>query len=248
MREILTDAVQYQKSRLPLARFIGGVVACVVAALSLSGLVALGAPNAEKRADALLSQMSLDEKIGQMVQVDLGAISKAKTDIQKYFIGSALSGGDSDPKDNTPQSWLDAVEELEAQALTTRLKIPLIYGVDTVHGHNNVLGAVIFPHNIGMGATRDAALVEKEGRITALEMAGTGIRWAFAPCVAVARDERWGRTYESYGESPELASELGAAEVTAELPIPQGLPLNSEYLPVAEQSFVVPVAWATASM
>src|SRR5882724_57235 len=212
-RETLTDAGLRQKPQLPPARFKSRTTVCVVAALSMSALAALGAPSAEKRADALLSQMSYDEKIGQMVQVDLGAISKAKTDIQKYFIGSALSGGDSDPKDNTPQSWLDAVEELEAQALTTRLKIPLIYGVDTVHGHNNVLGAVIFPHNIGMGATRDAALVEKEGRITALEMQGTGIRWAFAPCVAVARDERWGRTYESYGESPELASELGEAEV-----------------------------------
>ncbi len=212
-REIFTDAAPHRKSQFTPARFTIRAAAYVVAALSMTSLAALGAPNAEKRADALLSQMSLDEKIGQMVQVDLGAISKAKTDIQKYFIGSALSGGDSDPKDNTPQSWLDAVEELEAQALTTRLKIPLIYGVDTVHGHNNVLGAVIFPHNVGMGATRDAALVEKEGRITALEMLGTGIRWGFAPCVAVARDERWGRTYESYGESPELANELGEAEV-----------------------------------
>src|SRR5882724_6130595 len=181
-RETLTDAGLRQKPQLPPARFKSRAAAWVVAALSMSGLVALGAPSAEKRADALLSQMSYDEKIGQMVQVDLGAITNAKTDIQKYFIGSA-------------HSWLDAVEELEAQALNTRLKIPLIYGVDTVHGHNNVLEAVIFPHNIGMGATRDAALVEKEGRITALEMMGTGIRWAFAPCVAVARDERWGRTY-----------------------------------------------------
>ncbi|MGD0654711.1 MAG: glycoside hydrolase family 3 N-terminal domain-containing protein [Thermoguttaceae bacterium] len=166
----------------------------------------------EAKIDSLLRTMTLDEKIGQMTEVDLGAI-KDKSDIQKYFIGSVLSGGDSDPPDNSPQTWAKTYDELQSWALKTRLKIPLIYGIDAVHGHNNVLGAVIFPHNVGLGATRNPELVEKAARITALEVSGTGINWTFAPCIAVARNIRWGRTYESFGETPELAESLGAAAV-----------------------------------
>jgi beta-glucosidase len=169
-------------------------------------------PAIEAKVDALLGSMTLDEKIGQMTQIDLSAL-KNKSDIQKYFIGSMLSGGDSDPSDNSPQTWAKTYDELQAWALKTRLKIPLIYGVDAVHGHNNVLGAVIFPHNIGLGATRNPDLVEMAAHITALEVAGTGINWTFAPCIAVARNIRWGRTYESFGETPELAETLGAAAV-----------------------------------
>jgi beta-glucosidase len=174
----------------------------------------LGNRETEKRVDALLAQMTLDEKIGQMVQVDSDALTN-KNDIRTYFIGSVLSGGDSDPPghNNSVQSWLNYATSFEPYALQTRLKIPLIYGIDAVHGHNNVVGAVIFPHNIGMGATDDPKIVEQEGRVTAEEIAGTGIRWAFGPCIAVAQDERWGRTYESYGENPRLVSELGAAAV-----------------------------------
>ena len=167
----------------------------------------------DPKVDALLSQMTLDEKIGQMLQVDMNGLEN-KSDVQKYYLGSVLSGGDSDPSpDNSPESWLNAVNEYEAWALKTRLKIPLIYGVDAVHGHNNVNGAVIFPHNIGLGAAHNPKLVQQAEHITALEVAGTGIRWAFAPCIAVAQDERWGRTYESFGESPELVSVLGASAV-----------------------------------
>jgi beta-glucosidase len=166
----------------------------------------------ERQADKLLSQMTLEEKIGQMTQVDMNALGD-KANIEKYFLGSMLSGGDSDPPDITAGGWRKACDEYQSWALKTRLKIPLIYGIDAVHGHNNVDGAVIFPHNIGLGATANAALVEKAARVTALEIAGTGIHWAFAPCVAVPRDERWGRTYEGFGESPELVAELGAAAV-----------------------------------
>jgi beta-glucosidase len=167
----------------------------------------------ENQVNALLAQMTLDEKIGQMVQVDSGALTDPG-DVQKYFLGSVLSGGSSDPAGgNSAQSWLDSVTGFKNQALLTRLKIPLIYGIDAVHGHNNIDGAVIFPHHIGMGATHDPKLVERAERVTAEEVAGTGIRWAFAPCLAVPQDERWGRTYEGYGESPELVSELGAAAV-----------------------------------
>ena len=170
------------------------------------------AATVEERVEALLAQMTLEEKVGQMTQVDTGAL-KDKSHIQKYCLGSVLSGGDSDPPDNSPQSWLRLVEECQSWAGKTHLKIPLLYGIDAVHGHNNVDGAVIFPHNIGLGATHNPRLVEQAARVTASEMAGTGIRWAFAPCIAVAQDERWGRTYESFGESPELVGELGAAAV-----------------------------------
>ena len=169
--------------------------------------------NPDSQADALLAQMTLDEKIGQMVQADSGALTDP-ADVQKYFLGSVLSGGSSDPAaGNSPQSWLDSVNVFQNQALQTRLKIPLIYGIDAVHGHNNIDGAVIFPHHIGLGATRDAKLVERSEQVTAAEVAGTGIRWAFAPCIAVVQDEHWGRTYESYGENTALVSKLGAAAV-----------------------------------
>ena len=167
----------------------------------------------DQQVDALLAKMTLDEKIGQMVQVDSSALTDPAA-VAKYFLGSVLSGGDSDPAaGNTAQDWLNLVTGFEKQALQTRLKIPLLYGIDAVHGHNNVDGAVIFPHNIGLGASHDPKLVEAAGRITAEEAAGTGIRWAFAPCVAVAQNERWGRTYESYSSDPQLVSELGAAAV-----------------------------------
>ncbi len=164
------------------------------------------------KADDLLKAMTLDEKIGQMTQADLKAI-KDQNDITRFALGSVLSGGDSDPDDITPAGWARTHDELQSYALKSRLKVPLIYGIDAVHGHNNVDGAVIFPHNVGLGATRDPGLVEKAARVTALELVGTGIRWAFAPCLAVARDERWGRTYESFGENPELVREIGAAAV-----------------------------------
>ncbi len=157
--------------------------------------------------------MTLDEKIGQMVQVDSGALQD-KSDVQKYFLGSVLSGGSSDPAaGNTAQDWLDLVTAFQNQALQTRLKIPILYGIDAVHGHNNIDGAVIFPHHIGMGATHDAQLVERAERVTAEEVAGTGIRWAFAPCIAVPQSAHWGRTYEGYSDDTALVSKLGAAAV-----------------------------------
>jgi beta-glucosidase len=173
---------------------------------------ARGADTASEQADALLKSMTLDEKVGQMTQVDMNAL-RDPAHIQQYFLGSLLSGGDSDPPDITARGWAKAHDDYQSWALKTRLKIPLIYGIDAVHGHNNVDGAVIFPHNIGLGATRNTALVEKASRVTAREVAGTGIRWAFAPCVAVARDPRWGRTYESFGEDPELVATMATAAV-----------------------------------
>ena len=184
--------------------------------ISLPTLPGRGAPlfsGHDREVDALLAQMSLDEKIGQMVQVDSGAL-KDKADVRKYFLGSVLSGGNADPAaGNSAQNWLEFVSEFQAQARQTRLKIPLIYGIDAIHGHNNIEGAVIFPHHIGLGATHDPGLVERAERVTAEEVAGTGIRWAFAPCIAVPQDERWGRTYEGYSDHTALVAELGFAAV-----------------------------------
>ncbi len=168
---------------------------------------------ADRRAVALLATMTLEEKIGQMTQVDSSALFN-RGDITRYALGSVLSGGSSDPADgNSGRNWADLIDDCLARAEATRLRIPLLYGIDAVHGHNNVLGATIFPHNIGLGATRDAALVEEIGRITAREMSATGARWDFAPAVMVGRDERWGRTYESFSEDPALVATLGAAAV-----------------------------------
>jgi beta-glucosidase len=167
----------------------------------------------DAKAKELLSRMTLDEKIGQMTQPDQKFL-KDPSDIETYFIGSILSGGDSDPKaGNSHEAWTALVASIESHASKTRLKIPILYGIDAVHGHNNILGAVIFPHNIGLGATRDAALVERVGKITAEEVRSTGIEWVFAPCVTVPQDIRWGRTYEGFSENPQLVAELGAAAV-----------------------------------
>jgi beta-glucosidase len=164
------------------------------------------------RVEALLNLMTLDEKIGQMTQADMNAVQD-KDDLRKFALGSMLSGGGAAPPDNTAKGWAKAYDEYQSWALKTRLRIPLLYGVDAVHGHNHLDGAVIFPHNIGLGATRSPELVEQAARVTALEVKGTGIGWTFAPCVAVARNERWGRTYESFGESPEVVAPLAAAAV-----------------------------------
>lgn len=160
----------------------------------------------------LLSIMTLEEKIGQMTQVDYAAFEDFN-DITKYFIGSVLWGGSSEIDDISPKGWAKISDSLMNYSFKTRLGIPLLLGIDAVHGHNNVDGAVVFPHNIGLGCSRNPILVEKAARITAKEIAGTGIHWTFAPCVAVARNEKWGRTYESFSEDPKLVAELGAAAV-----------------------------------
>lgn len=160
----------------------------------------------------LLARMTLAEKIGQMTQAEQNALREG--DVEKYFLGSLLCGGSSDPKaGNSLEAWTEMYDGFQRQALKTRLAIPILFGVDAVHGHNNVLNAVVFPHNIGLGCTRNPALVEAAARITAEEVRATGFNWAFAPCIAVPRDERWGRTYEGFGETPELAESLGAAAV-----------------------------------
>jgi beta-glucosidase len=159
----------------------------------------------------IMDDMSLSEKIGQMTQVSNDSIEPK--DIADNAIGSVLSGGNGNPTPNSPASWREMVAGFADAASGTRLGIPLVYGVDAVHGHSNVRGATIFPHNIGLGAIGDAGLVRRIGQVTATEMIATGVHWTFAPTVAVAQDIRWGRTYESYGRDPELVARLGASLV-----------------------------------
>jgi len=161
-----------------------------------------------------LAQMTLDEKIGQMTQANKNALT-TPSDITTYYLGSLLSGGGEGPNGSggTAVEWANMYDGFQGYALQTRLKIPLIYGVDAVHGHNNVYGAVIFPHHIGMGATRNSALVQQADQVTRDEVLGTGIDWVFAPCVCVPRDDRWGRTYEGYGEDTALVSSMAVASI-----------------------------------
>jgi beta-glucosidase len=192
----------------------------IIEALGIGSRTAMGYPAGPRplssydgKVRELLSRMTLEEKIGQMTQAEQDAL-KDVNDIQKYFLGSLLSGGNSDPKaGNSLAAWTDMCDGYQEHALKTRLRIPILYGADAVHGHNNVLGAVIFPHNVGLGCTRNPKLVESAARVTAEEVRATGVNWTFAPCVTVPRDERWGRTYEGFGEAPELARTLGEAAV-----------------------------------
>ncbi|KAM0944132.1 putative glucan 1,3-beta-glucosidase [Dioscorea sansibarensis] len=170
----------------------------------------------------LLGRMTLAEKIGQMTQIERENATAEV--INKYFIGSVLSGGGSVPSPRASvETWVKMVNEMQRGAMSTRLGIPIIYGIDAVHGHNNVYKATIFPHNVGLGATRDPALVKKIGAATALEVRATGIPYVFAPCVAVCRDPRWGRCYESFSEDPKIVQEM-----TEIIPGLQGeIPANS---------------------
>jgi beta-glucosidase len=163
------------------------------------------------RAELLLAAMTLEEKVGQMTQAERGALSGDPSLVTTWRLGSVLSGGGSVPTPNTPEAWADMVDEFQDHALDTRLGIPLIYGVDSVHGHGNLVGATVFPHNIGLGATRDPRLVERIAHVTAEETRATGPQWTFAPCVCVARDLRWGRTYESFSEDPGLVIKMETA-------------------------------------
>src|SRR3954471_4421138 len=164
-----------------------------------------------QRVDDLVSRMTLAEKVGQMTQTERYQVYDDTTPITTYGLGSILSGGGSTPAENNPKAWADMVDRFQRAALATRLHIPLLYGIDSVHGDGNMLGATVFPHNIGLGATRDPALVGAVERTTAEETRATGPQWTFAPCICAARDDRWGRTYESFSEDPNLVKQMETA-------------------------------------
>jgi len=184
------------------------------------------------RVDDLLGRMTLDEKIGQMTQAETNGLTTTADDVTAMYIGSVLSGGGSIPS-NQAQDWQALVDRFQDRALATRLGIPLIFGLDAVHGNAHVYGATVFPHNIGLGAANDPALMEKIGQVTAAELMASDVPWNFAPVLAVPQDTRWGRTYEGYGESTGLVSSLGAAYLKGLQAFPEG------YTPSAGQTLFV---------
>ena len=159
----------------------------------------------------LLGRMTLEEKVGQMTQTERYQVYDDPSPITTWRLGSILSGGGSTPAANTPKAWADMVDRFQRAALATRLHIPLLYGIDSVHGDGNMYGATVFPHNIGLGASRDPALVARVEHVTAEETRATGPQWTFAPCICAARDDRWGRTYESFSEDPNLVIRMESA-------------------------------------
>lgn len=162
-----------------------------------------------ERVDDLMARMSLEDKVGQMTLIEKNSVSHE--DITALGLGGLLSGGGGYPETNSPESWAEMVNGFQSAALASHLGIPLIYGVDAVHGHSNVQGAVIFPHNIGLGAANNPDLMVEIGRVTAREMIATGIYWNYAPAVSVPQDIRWGRTYEGYSENTDIVIALATA-------------------------------------
>ena len=174
-------------------------------------------PALEQRVTNVLAGLSVEEKVGQLIQADIGSITVEQ--LRHYPLGSVLNGGNSGPGNNdlAPASeWLAAADrfyEASIDASHGRTPVPEIWGTDAVHGHNNIIGATIFPHNIGLGAAHDPALIRRIGEVTAVEVRVTGLDWTFGPTLAVVRDPRWGRTYESYSEDPQIVREYAAAMV-----------------------------------
>ncbi|KAF9598394.1 hypothetical protein IFM89_027470 [Coptis chinensis] len=194
----------------------------------------------EARVKDLLSRMTLIEKLAQMTQIEKTvATSYALTELS---IGSILSGGGSGPFQRAaPSDWADMIDAFQKSALKSRLGIPIIYGTDAVHGHNNVYGATIFPHNVGLGATRDVDLVQRIGTATALEVRATGVHYTFAPCVAVCRDPRWGRCYESFSEDTEIVRKMTSVISGLQGLPPPGHPNGYPYVAGSVELVLLPV-------
>ena len=200
-------------------------------------------PATERRITRLLARMTVDQKVGQLIQADISTIKPE--DLARYPLGSILAGGNSGPFGNeraSAQDWHRMVEEYRAASLrpaANGVAIPILFGVDAVHGHSNLPGATIFPHNIGLGAARDPALIERIGRATAAEVAGSGIEWTFAPTLAVPQDLRWGRTYEGYSSDPKLVADYAAAMVRGlQGPLRRGRPLGPLQVAATPKHFI----------
>jgi len=164
----------------------------------------------KERVDDLIGKMTEWEKIGQMVLIEKNSIHDIN-DIALYNLGGLLSGGGAGPKQDTPLAWLEMIDGFQSATRSTCLKIPLLYGIDAIHGHANILGATVFPHSIGLGASQDADLVKRVASATAEEMVATGIYWSFSPNLDVAQDIRWGKTYETFGSDTANVAKLGVA-------------------------------------
>lgn len=201
----------------PCSRLLTGLAAVLLAACaSPGGTTPRSGPALEARVAALLAGMTLEQKVGQMTQAEIQHATPE--DVRRYYLGSVLNGGGSWPGRSaqaTPADWLALADAYHRASLATGLAapVPVIWGTDAVHGHNNVRGATLYPQHIALGAADDPALMEAIGRATARAVRATGIAWTFAPTLAVARDDRWGRTYESLSEDPARVARLGGAEV-----------------------------------
>ncbi len=173
---------------------------------------ALTDPATEAKIDAILAKMTLEQKVGQTIQADISAISPE--DLERYPLGSILAGGNSGPYGDERASgakWDELVDKFRAVSRGSGAGIPILFGVDAVHGHSNVPNATIFPHNVGLGAAHDPDLIRRIGAVTAVEIAASGIEWTFAPTLAVPQDVRWGRAYEGYSSDPSLVASYGRA-------------------------------------
>jgi beta-glucosidase len=212
------------------SRRAGRLLLCLAGVALWSAASADQDPQIEEKVAALLGRMTLEQKVGQMVQADIRSVTPE--DVRKYRLGSVLNGGGAWPGENKHASvadWVALADRFYDASMDTAngaLAIPVMWGTDAVHGHNNVIGATLFPHNIGLGAAHDPDLMERIGAATAREVAATGLDWTFAPVVAVVRDDRWGRTYESYSEDPQIVRTY-ADRVVRGL---QGAPGSREFL------------------
>jgi beta-glucosidase len=201
---------------------------------------ALTDPAIEAAIDKLLQRMTLEQKVGQIIQGDISAITPA--DLARYPIGSILAGGNSGPGGNeraSASTWMEMVNTYREASRKSGAGIPILFGVDAVHGHSNLPGATIFPHNIGLGAANDPELMGRIGQVTAAEVAGSGIEWTFAPTLAVPQDLRWGRSYEGYGADPALVASYGRAlTLGLQGPLVAGRPLGSSQVAASAKHFL----------
>lgn len=214
----------------------GKLLLAGVAVAALAGTASADRdPQIEAQIAALLARMTLEQKIGQMVQADIRSVTP--DDVRKYRLGSVLNGGGAFPgedKHSGVAAWVALADRYYDASMDTangQLAIPILWGTDAVHGHNNVIGATLFPHNIGLGAAHDPDLIERIGAATAREVAATGLDWTFAPVVAVVRDDRWGRTYESYSEDPQIVREYADRMV-------RGLQNDASYVLATAKHFI----------
>ncbi|HWW56664.1 MAG TPA: glycoside hydrolase family 3 N-terminal domain-containing protein [Sphingopyxis sp.] len=204
---------------------------------------AISDPKTEARIDALIKKMTIEQKVGQLVQADISTITPK--DLETYPLGSILAGGNSGPNGNERSraaDWAKLVGDFRAVSLRPQangVAIPIIFGVDAVHGHNNIPGATLFPHNIGLGAARDPELIQRIGAVTAAEIAGSGIEWTFAPTLAVPQDLRWGRSYEGYASDPKLIAEYAKAMVLGlQGPLAAGKTVGAQHVAATAKHFL----------
>lgn len=197
-------------------------------------------PATERMIDGLVARMTVEQKVGQVIQGDISSVTPA--DLARYPLGSILAGGNSGPYGNEradAATWKKLVDEFRAASREAGAGVPILFGVDAVHGHSNVPGATIFPHNIGLGAARDPDLIRRIGAATAAEIAGSGIEWTFAPTLAVPQDLRWGRSYEGYASDPQLVA-VYAREMVLGLqgPLEPGVPLGPNEVAATAKHFL----------